>query len=385
MAFRLSLAETPARKTLKGKSWDLQRAYKQVPLSKSSLQDSYLAVLNPNTLQVEIYGQYVLPFSSTASVNSFGRLAVCLKVHRSAYFDDFVCFDQDELTDHTSWLIDTFFRLTGWQVSADKEFPFGLELVALGLVIDLSGVSGLIRLGNTEKRKSEIMAELDAVMSRQFVTATEWLSLRGRLQYCESQLCGRRSVLAVCVITRHAESGGGKIGGKTKEAFEFLRDWVETMGPRTVTSDASAVLHLSVDACCEQAHKFPAGLGGVLVLPDEGILGHYSLMLSKGHWEPESGLDVWSSELRGKNVVVFTDNQAAQASFVKCFTENPVAMGVVISSCRLEEDLEIACWYERVNTASNVADEPDESDIFDTHGYGIQHGYGIHQGYGQRP
>ena len=77
-----------------------------------------------------------------------------------------------------------------------RQFPFGLELVALGLVIDLSGVSReLVRLGNTEKRKLEIMAELDAVMGRQLVTSTEWMSLRGRLQYFESQLCGRRSVL----------------------------------------------------------------------------------------------------------------------------------------------------------------------------------------------
>ena len=112
---------------------------------------------------------------------------------------------------------------------------------------------------------------------------------------------------------------------------------METMGPRTVTSEASTVLHLYVDACCEPAHEFPAGLGGVLVSPDKGILGHYSIMLSRGQLETFNligsqnpifelecmailiGIDAWSSELRGKNVVVFTDNQAAQASFVKCF------------------------------------------------------------------
>ena len=75
-------------------------------------------------------------------------------------------------------------------------------------------------------------------------------------------------------------------------------------------------------------------------------------------------IDAWSSELRGKNVGVFTDNQAAQASFVECFTENSVAVGVVVSSCQLEEELEISCWYERVNTASNVADEPSRGEEF---------------------
>ena len=135
----------------------------------------------------------------------------------TAYFDDFVCFEEDELTDHASWVLDTFFRLTGWQVSADKEFPFGLELVALGLVIDLSGVSrGLIRLGNTEKRKLEIMAELDAAMSRQLVTSAGWLGLGGRLRYFESQLCGRRSVLAVRVITKHAASGEARLQAKPR-------------------------------------------------------------------------------------------------------------------------------------------------------------------------
>ncbi|CAJ1339650.1 unnamed protein product, partial [Effrenium voratum] len=158
-SYRLGLTDCADRRCLQGKSWDLKRAYKQLPLSKRALQDSYLAVLNPKSLEVELFGQYVLPFGSTASVNCFGRLSyalwrtavVCLRIHWTVFFDDFLCVEEKALCEHTQWVVDTFFRLTGWEISEDKEFPFGSEMV-------------------TE--------EIDCVIKKGSLSANEALSLR---------------------------------------------------------------------------------------------------------------------------------------------------------------------------------------------------------------
>ena len=388
-SYRLGLTDCADRRTLKGKSWDLKRAYKQLPLSKRALQDSYLAVLNPKSLEVELFGQYVLPFGSTASVNSFGRLSyalwriavVCLRIHWTVFFDDFLCVEEDALCEHTQWVVDTFFRLTGWEISEDKEFPFGSEMVALGLVVDLSNASkGFFSLANTEKRKREVTEEIACVIKKGNLSANEALSLRGRLQFAESQICGRRSVLAMRAISRHASTGGGRLGTRLVDSLMYLKMRVGNMGPRMIRAGAVETLHVYVDACCEQQSSVPAGLGGVLIDPYEGTQSFYSLMLDEAQlqrfnttgsqnpiFELECmaifiSLHAWRDVLRGKNLVVFTDNQAAQACFVKCFSENSVGMGIILASCEEEERMEACCWFERVNTASNVADSPSRND-----------------------
>ena len=52
------------------RTWDVAKAYKQLPLHSDSLAYSCLSVYNPGVGRAEIYQQLVLPFGSHASVHS---------------------------------------------------------------------------------------------------------------------------------------------------------------------------------------------------------------------------------------------------------------------------------------------------------------------------
>ena len=70
------------------------------------------------------------------------------------------------------------------------------------------------------------------------------------------------------------------------------------------------------------------------------------------------GVKVFASYLQYKAVVVFTDNEGALGSLISCKSENMFGQELVGRICDLEESSHAFFWYERVNTASNVADIP---------------------------
>ena len=81
---------------LEMKSYDLHKAYKNLPLSASAVEEAYLAVYNPRTGGAEVYEQCVLPFGARASVHSFCRTSLgiwaigvtLLLLMWSVYYDD---------------------------------------------------------------------------------------------------------------------------------------------------------------------------------------------------------------------------------------------------------------------------------------------------------
>ena len=67
---------------------------------------------------------------------------------------------------------------------------------------------------------------------------------------------------------------------------------------------------------------------------------------------------MFASYLRYKAVVVFTDNEGALGSLISCSSENVFGQKLVELICNVEESTHAFFWYERVNTASNIADIP---------------------------
>ena len=67
---------------------------------------------------------------------------------------------------------------------------------------------------------------------------------------------------------------------------------------------------------------------------------------------------VWGGLLRSCNVVVFSDNEGTRACMIKRASDNSVGMRIVDAT---HDAIDSACcvpWFERVNTASNIADDP---------------------------
>ena len=231
-----------ADKGLRIKTVDLSGAYKQLCLADEALQDGFICVYDPVRQLPAIFGQVVLPFGSVPSVHGFCRVSsglwklcvVGLSIIASVYFDDFVFLSRDAATEHTSAILEMFFRLTGWATNLDKAVEFGLDAKVLGLQVDLSGLSsGLAKLGNTESRRHELDETISEALKKKNLGVHEGQRLRGRLLFAESQVFGRRATVAMGILNHHIHVvQGGRISGDLVWALEMLRDKVVHGRPR---------------------------------------------------------------------------------------------------------------------------------------------------------
>ena len=172
------------------RTWDLAKAYKQLPLHSESLAYCYLSVYNPGVGRAEIYQQLVLPFGSRASVHSFVRVAsavwrigvVSLMLHWNCYFDDYIVFERPALARHTDMCVTVLFTALRWDVAEDKDDRFSELGKVLGLEIDLSEYRlGLVRFQSTESRRSELYEDIKAHLAKGTLNPKEGARLRGRI------------------------------------------------------------------------------------------------------------------------------------------------------------------------------------------------------------
>ena len=378
---------------LLGKSYDLHKAYKHLCISDESLKDGYICVYNPGKKQPEIFGQYVLPFGACASVHGFCRTSFglwtigvrLLKLFWTVYFDDFILFETPPLSTHCELVVSTFFKMLGWATSVDKENKFDTSLKALGVVIDLSDIKLLrVKFGNSDERKFEVCRDLDNVLAMGELGKSEGQRLRGRLLFAESQINGRRSVRCMQLLSKHIhQNKTPALGPETIAALKFFKEKLSSGDERIVTPMASDIVHIYCDASYEPDTVNPVGIGCFLLDLKSGFRAHVSEFIQQsdvGTWNLSgSKHPIYEFELlaivvalkafrpyaTGKSIVVFTDNEGALGSLIRCKSDNAYGMAIIELICKLEENMQSFVWYERVNTASNIADIPSRTSELD--------------------
>ena len=135
----------------------------------------------------------------------------------------------------------------------------------------------------------------------------------------------------------------------------------------------SPVAGLHVDASNDDDR---AGIGGVLISENSSFVGHFSDFLEtevsnvlNPHlsenpiFEEECfaiwcGIETWSKLFRGCNLIVLTDSEGALNCMIHGTSKNDVGGCVVLATHNLCDEAHAYPWFERVNTASNLAGRP---------------------------
>ena len=226
---------------LRMKAWDLWKAYKQLPLHESSLDESFLCVYDPGSRTAKIFGQYVLPFGARASVHGFCRVSAglwligvsVLRLHWYSYFDDFPTVEPEQTCPIARMGIDFLFQLLGWETSSEKDNPFSGICKVLGLEYNLEETKlGTLIIKNTAKRIEDVSSEIDRALEENYLSAKDGERLRGRLNFMESQLFGKLSQHAFRGLSRHVLAGGGKLSTAARVHLQFLKDRISKGRPR---------------------------------------------------------------------------------------------------------------------------------------------------------
>jgi hypothetical protein len=182
------------------KTIDLRKAYRNLPLSLSSLQDAYIAVFSPSEGKPQAFQTLVLPFGARAAVMGFCRTSyaiwrigvVIFGLHWTVYFDDYFLVVEVSEAKHIDLAQQLLFMLLGWRTSDEKEGGFNAMSRILGVQIDLAEAHlGVAVVHNVESRVRELVSTIDEILGRGTLTMAEMRTLRGRLVFAESQIFGR--------------------------------------------------------------------------------------------------------------------------------------------------------------------------------------------------
>ena len=371
---------------LTGKTIDLRKAYKNLPLAIEALGDAYLCVMNPETGEPEAFQTLVLPFGARAAVMGFCRTSYALwrigvslfGLHWTVFFDDYFLVASELEERHVDMAQRLLFQILGWETSSEKEAEFRSISKILGVQIDLSdSKAGLFSVCNVAARAAELTQTIDSILERGQLTSAEMRVLRGRLVFAESQIFGRLSGLHMQNLSRWEHAvGAAPIDVGLKVSLMFLRDRVVKGEPRTVDSGIGKVFHLYTDACYENGQ---GGLGGVLYNELGEMLSYFSAHVTEAQAARLNplGKDTIIFELEALAALTGTTlllHSAAisPADRIVVFLDNDGVLGRIISGrsglgldgqiiqgiLEWEQSLRSVVWYERVPSAANIADLP---------------------------
>ena len=350
--------------------------------------DSFFVIYSPTQGKPLIFKQRVLPFGSIASVTGFIRSGLglwsvsvrLLALVWSMYFDDFLHLTQGSSARRAELVIGVFFRLLGWEVSADKLCPYDSCCKVLGVMFDLRQAHlGTIFVRNTEKRRTELSGALRSILKAGRLSPKESERLRGRLQFSAGQLFGRRAKSSLHSLARHSRQQVYALSHEVAEACAQLLEMLEDGPEREISSALGDVVHVFVDASFEPNGAF-CGIGGIAYCGTGHVLRWFGCRIDPPvtnellEWDGESKetiifelecMAVFAKVLANRSIVVFTDNQGVLGALVKGWSTSALGHAITLRVCILEEGLHSYFWYDRVPNAWNPSD-PLSRDDFST-------------------
>ena len=220
---------------LQAKTYDLNSAYRQVPISADHFKYGYLCLYNIERGCKEIYRPRTMPFGATHSVYCFLRLAKLLHAIacRSLYllctnfYDDHILASKSSLCESASNSLEPMFELTGWLYDKDgkKSTDFGKICKALGVEFDFNRTElRLLSVCNTWDRKEELLKQIAAAVGAGSLDKQQALVLRGRLGFADSFLHGRLCRLVLSKLVEHAYGRTSKMDSDLIAALRLCPD-----------------------------------------------------------------------------------------------------------------------------------------------------------------
>eukprot|EP00435_Cladocopium_sp_Y103_P075041 s103_g53.t1 len=383
---------------LVGRTFDLRKAYRQLGVSENHYKFSWIAVWSPEHERVQLFRMKGLPFGGTASVASFLRVSRALKelgirggaLMWSSFFDDFICISRPEDAESADMTIRFLFRSLGWILSEDpdKDVGFASVFTALGVEFDLTNVgSGILRIGNTSKRREELSGLVRGFLDADAITCSESESLRSRLTFAEGQIFGRSAKLALRAVGGPARVGRdcSPLSEDVKFGLQWMLDRIVNAPPRVISTAHEPHYLLFVDGACEPESDGDTNLvtsvGAILIDASGAGLKYFGLRLPSevtSVWAGDGrkqlvfeaeilpyllALACWGDILSGRHVLVFIDNDGARHSWIRGGADSVHALRMIHKGTLVETRMEVCPYFCRVPTMSNIADGPSRLDF----------------------
>ena len=376
---------------LVGRTYDLKKAYRQLGVAERDLDCAWIGTWSPSDGQPMFFRMKSLPFGATSAVASFLRVAHSIRsigtisaaLVWSCYFDDYIVICRPRDAASTDMTVKHMFGALGWQLSEDdKDAPFSKVFSALGVTFDLTHCQeGYFEIGNTTSRKEELSNRLDSILAGDELTPQESMSMRSRFMFAESQVFGRVAKLALTAVSQPSlmSKAAKPLGDNLVFHLRWLKHRVLDAPPRRISATPRTTYYLFLDGACTEpkADEWSGtSIGGIMFDEQGRGVGCFGEVLGDDITAKWSGdgrtqlvfeaevmpyvvaLKVWGHILKSSCVFVFIDNEAAKASWINANADSHFAKEMVHTGVSMEAGLDVAPFFCRVPTFSNIADEP---------------------------
>ena len=389
LAISRRLGALPESEPWKGKTLDLSKAYKQVPLSP---QDRDLCVVyfkGPDGKDL-FFIPNALMFGAVAAVYSFNRISRSigfllnrlLKIPSCCYFDDFPLFSPSSSACEADASASEFLSLLGWDhaQSGSKGLPFESSFAVLGTVLDLSQVhKGQITLVNKPGRVERIVEEFTRASEVTAVTRHHLQVLQGLLNFASGFLLGRGLKHMCNELSDLGQWPHPAAVDTLRDIAKRPEDILRHSPPRVLA--ASAILEpifIWTDGAWEPPR---AGVGVVFfdslsregrvfegLVPDSFLQQWAS---EQGHARDEAFLicqielfvlswvrNALKERLHHRRVIYFCDNDAARYAAVRGSSRVSSMLDLIFAFDAPDREYPSISWICRVPSFSNISDAP---------------------------
>ena len=378
---------------LAGKTFDLQSAYKQLPIHKEDLRFAQATVWNPDTQRPSVLSLKALPFGATGSVQGFCRCSLalwCLVLHfvivivpSTVFFDDYtsIVSQQDTASAEAAFVL--LMRVLGWKISVDKGKPFCSLFHSLGVAFLLPrSPTDPAQVTNTEQRRKEVAATCLEFLRTGCVSPHQCSVFAGRLRWLEGQTFGRLGRRFFRVLLQAGEPPSDfrkrRMTAQVRQAIEWVLHNVPKAPPKCFHQPSGRSFQLFTDGSFEGGRGC---MGGVLCRADGSPWQWWSLQVPSGiveHWARDGvehpimqcellaaavSLTVWGPTLASSFLTLWIDNDAARHALIAAHAF-PDSNRLIVGSClRCETDHSLRLWIARVPSISNPADAPSRGEV----------------------
>ena len=362
-----------------GRTLDLSRAYKQLPIDPDSRKVCVLGFLKQG--KWVYYRCNVLPFGARASVFSFLRvsrslhfiMAKYLQALNTVFFDDFPMVSTSGGSKILQRAASTVLNLLGWAHAEEGEKAPGFQsdFVALGVQVVLKDIGqGRFEVQNKPGRVEKLVAMIEEAASKPDV-AKALPELQGHLNFASGFFFNKGlRFLAKALNKASANPGSEVFQGLCRAAISLLK----ATPPRTLDLGIlGPPLLVFTDGAWEAGH---AGAGAVIHCCATGATLACEIPVPQdliATWIREAGeqiicqIEMWAFlALRVTMGNIFTavptvawiDNEAARYALMKGSADSASLRKMARLNQHADLKAPSMIWYERVASFSNPADAP---------------------------
>eukprot|EP00439_Symbiodinium_sp_Y106_P066632 s2715_g10.t2 len=371
-----------------GKTLDLSKAYKQLPLSPVDRDLCVGFYLNEDGTP-SYFVPNALMFGSVAAVYAFNRVSKALwylitkllVIPAAVYYDDYPLFSPRSSAGALDGFVSDFLDCLGFghAKTGSKGLPFQPSFNVLGINIDLGRISeGIVSLKNKPGRIDRICREFDKMVEDEALTLHHSQVLHGLLNFAGGFYSGRGVKHLGSDLLDLRRLAAAHDFAKLRDLAERAREVLHGTPPRELRCDfIREPICVWTDGSWEDGES---GIGAVVYdcLTREGrvFAGAVPDAILR-RWIEEMGspdepalicqIELYAVVLLrfmlrrtfcNRRVLIFVDNDAARFCLIKGLSRSSTMSSLIEAFDSLDGNDPMLYWIERVASFSNIADGP---------------------------